>query len=349
MATDYFTSKWVMTLYSNFLPHSLIPTVYDNIFLDSWSAVYKIAIALLKDMETVFLQMDMVEMSIYLRDSVRTQEIKPFDLLRVAQRITIEEDHLKYFQDEFKIKQAELKLRLCSYSEEDKIEAKKHAQNILEKTEPHVRNDILRYKSKIEEIEKKMQAADKLLLPATLQYEEALEMWTQSREKKKILSATFDHLKEEQKNKKKKPLEKLGNALKPKNLLKRGFKKTGSGNVDELLTAPKPQKKEKRSRSVQRAKKKLDKVQAQEDLNAMEQKLDLLNEDFELTEEDYYHKKERYDSILIEYEALSNQKEGTIAQMCGFLQMYEMKRKETLITLNEKLGNEPIRDPDQEM
>ena len=66
MATDYFTSKWVMTLYSNFLPDTIIPQIFDNIFLDSWSAVYKVAVALLKDMEETFLEMDMVEMSIYL-------------------------------------------------------------------------------------------------------------------------------------------------------------------------------------------------------------------------------------------------------------------------------------------
>lgn len=48
MQTDYFTSKWVMTLYSNFLPLRLIPVVFDNFFLDGWTAIYRIAISVLK-------------------------------------------------------------------------------------------------------------------------------------------------------------------------------------------------------------------------------------------------------------------------------------------------------------
>ena len=59
MSTDYFTSKWVMTLYSNFLPLRLMPFVLDNFFLEGWIAVYRIAISVLKELESDMMDMDM--------------------------------------------------------------------------------------------------------------------------------------------------------------------------------------------------------------------------------------------------------------------------------------------------
>ena len=66
MSTDYFTSKWVMTLYSNFLPLRLMPFVLDNFFLEGWIAIYRIAISVLKELESDMMDMDMESLSRYL-------------------------------------------------------------------------------------------------------------------------------------------------------------------------------------------------------------------------------------------------------------------------------------------
>ncbi len=71
MTTDYFTSKWIMTLFACFLPYENLAPIYDMFLMDGWAAVFKIGIALLRDMEPLLLQMDMIEMSTYFRDSVR--------------------------------------------------------------------------------------------------------------------------------------------------------------------------------------------------------------------------------------------------------------------------------------
>lgn len=68
MSTDYFTSKWIMTLYSNFLPLRMMPAVMDNFLLEGWTAIYRLAIALLWEMESIMLTMDMEQLSKYLRD-----------------------------------------------------------------------------------------------------------------------------------------------------------------------------------------------------------------------------------------------------------------------------------------
>jgi hypothetical protein len=60
MTTDYFTSKWIMTLFACFLPYDVLPPIFDMFFMDGWKAVFRIGIALLKEMEPLLLQMDMI-------------------------------------------------------------------------------------------------------------------------------------------------------------------------------------------------------------------------------------------------------------------------------------------------
>ena len=90
MTTDYFTSKWIMTLFACFLPYEVLPPIFDMFLMDGWRAVFRIGIALLREMEQNLLQMDMVEMSTYFRDSVRKDKItNQFKLFYEASRIRV--------------------------------------------------------------------------------------------------------------------------------------------------------------------------------------------------------------------------------------------------------------------
>jgi hypothetical protein len=60
MTTDFFTSKWIMTIFSCFLPFDVLAPIYDMFIIDGWKAVFRIGIALLKDMEHILINMDMV-------------------------------------------------------------------------------------------------------------------------------------------------------------------------------------------------------------------------------------------------------------------------------------------------
>ncbi len=90
MTTDYFTSKWIMTLFACFLPYEVLPPIFDMFLMDGWRAVFRVGIALLRDMEQNLLQMDMVDMSTYFRDSVRKDKINnQFKLFYEASRIRV--------------------------------------------------------------------------------------------------------------------------------------------------------------------------------------------------------------------------------------------------------------------
>jgi hypothetical protein len=90
MTTDYFTSKWIMTLFACFLPYEVLPPIYDMFLMDGWRAIFRIGIALLKEMESTLLQMDMVDMCNYFRDNVRKEKLtNEFRLFSEASRIRV--------------------------------------------------------------------------------------------------------------------------------------------------------------------------------------------------------------------------------------------------------------------
>lgn len=58
MTTDYFTSKWIMTVFANSMPFHTIPYIFDNLLLDGWSSIYRIGIAILRQIEQQFTRDD---------------------------------------------------------------------------------------------------------------------------------------------------------------------------------------------------------------------------------------------------------------------------------------------------
>jgi len=94
MTPDYFTSKWIMTIFTCFLPYAVLPPILDAFLMDGWSAVFRLGIALLKEMEPTLMGMDMVEMSMYFRENVRKEKVATeFKLFSEAARIRVN----KYF------------------------------------------------------------------------------------------------------------------------------------------------------------------------------------------------------------------------------------------------------------
>jgi hypothetical protein len=90
MTTDYFTSKWIMTLFACFLPYEVLSPIYDMFMMDGWKAIFRIGISLLKEMEPILITMDMVDMSTYFRDNVRKEKVaSEFKLFSEASRVRV--------------------------------------------------------------------------------------------------------------------------------------------------------------------------------------------------------------------------------------------------------------------
>jgi hypothetical protein len=90
MTTDYFTSKWIMTIFACFLPFEVLAPIFDMFLMDGWRAVFRIGIALLREMEPILLSMDMIDMCAYFRDNVRNEQVTTqFKLFSEASRVRV--------------------------------------------------------------------------------------------------------------------------------------------------------------------------------------------------------------------------------------------------------------------
>ena len=79
-----------MTIFACWLPFDIIAPIFDMFLHEGWRAVFKIGIALLKQLEPVLLQMDMEEMAMYFRDTVRKEKVaNQFDLFQKAARVRV--------------------------------------------------------------------------------------------------------------------------------------------------------------------------------------------------------------------------------------------------------------------
>ena len=165
MTTDYFTSKWIMTVFACFLPFDQLPQIFDMFLMDGWRAVFRIGIALLKEMESRMLSMDMVEMCNYFRDNVRKEKVASnYRLFSEAARVRvnsilvltfipsyysfvqIHNRELEKLKEQFYIIQAEVKLKQTpSQWETDQVDALKWAGTVFEKMDPHAKEDIQKF------------------------------------------------------------------------------------------------------------------------------------------------------------------------------------------------------------
>ena len=95
----------------------------------------------------------------------------------------------------FLVEQAKLKLKMKNEPlHEDQKEAVVFTKQMLEKTEPHVKKDILKFNKKIEDLEKEIKSQEKIMFAWKFEYEDVKEQFQQHRDSKKGSFAQFGRL-----------------------------------------------------------------------------------------------------------------------------------------------------------
>ena len=86
----------------------------------------------------------------------------------------------------FIVEQAKLKMTMKDETlAKEQKDACEWAKEVLEKTEPHVKQDIIRFQKKIEEAEKDIKSQEKIMLACKMEYEDIKEQFHQHRDSKK--------------------------------------------------------------------------------------------------------------------------------------------------------------------
>mmetsp|Transcript_9912 Transcript_9912/g.1468 ORF Transcript_9912/g.1468 Transcript_9912/m.1468 type:complete len:84 (+) Transcript_9912:577-828(+) len=56
-------SRWLLTFYTNYFPMQTLLYVWDSIIIQGWKAIYKISIALLRELEPILITMELDEIA----------------------------------------------------------------------------------------------------------------------------------------------------------------------------------------------------------------------------------------------------------------------------------------------
>jgi hypothetical protein len=89
----------------------MMPFVFDNFFLEKWTALFRIAVALLRHMESDMMTMDLESASRYLREVDKLSDLSTQALLKSADSISLDKETINFVRDKFYVEQAEYKLR----------------------------------------------------------------------------------------------------------------------------------------------------------------------------------------------------------------------------------------------
>ena len=90
LSCDYFTSKWFMTIFACFLPYELLPPIFDMFIVEGWKAVFRIGVALMKQLEPFIVNREMTEICEFFRLQVRHEKLfDPLALYECAQTVRV--------------------------------------------------------------------------------------------------------------------------------------------------------------------------------------------------------------------------------------------------------------------
>ena len=91
MTTDIFTNKWFMTLFACFLPFHLVQPIFDMFLLEGWAAIFKVGLAMLQELEPRLITMDLAEICMFFRDSIKGEAdiLDQFKLFARSGRIRV--------------------------------------------------------------------------------------------------------------------------------------------------------------------------------------------------------------------------------------------------------------------
>jgi hypothetical protein len=108
---DIFFSKWILTIFSNFLNFETLYNVWDVFILDKWKAIFKFSIIIASYMEEELINIDLHTYSSYVRNN-NINSLKFHDLSKYYYKYKINNSKLNELKEDFYVEQLKTKLEI---------------------------------------------------------------------------------------------------------------------------------------------------------------------------------------------------------------------------------------------
>ena len=160
---DLFFSKWILTIFSSYLPFHILYKVWDVFIIDKWKAIFKFSLILLFLMKKDLLKMDLNSFSKYFRTNIKKFDNMNFkDIIKYYKNYKVTNKKLFELRENFFIDQVLEKLKDPNYQwDTDQNEFINSYRRDVEITEDEINKKISLIQNKIEKINKDYELAEK--------------------------------------------------------------------------------------------------------------------------------------------------------------------------------------------
>ncbi len=109
---DIFFGKWILTIFSNFLPFETLYHIWDLFIIDKWKAIFKFSIIIMNHMKDKLMIMNSLSFSSYVRNNANIDSLKFSDLSKFYNQYKITNKQLFKLREDFLIDQFKSKLEI---------------------------------------------------------------------------------------------------------------------------------------------------------------------------------------------------------------------------------------------
>lgn len=112
---DIFLSKWILTIFSSYLPFETLAKVWDVFLIDKWKAIFKFSLSFLTEIYRELIQMDLNTLSQYFRDHSRKIHFDYRLIKKYYSKFKITNKELDQLREDFFTEQVKIKLEVYIY------------------------------------------------------------------------------------------------------------------------------------------------------------------------------------------------------------------------------------------
>ena len=156
---DIIFSKWILTIFANYLPFETCYKIWDLFIIDKWKAIFKISILLLGTMKDKLLNLDLNRFCLFIKSKETKESIKYKYICQAYNNYNISNKKLKELKAEFFI--YKVKEKLEDKEEEwdlDQLEFVNQYHKELLEYKDKIMVEMVLLKNEIEKINKKCEA-----------------------------------------------------------------------------------------------------------------------------------------------------------------------------------------------
>jgi hypothetical protein len=317
---DVFFSKWILTIFSNYLPFDVLYKVWDVFIIDKWKAIFKFSLMILNSMKDKLITMDLITFSKFIKDNRNNSSLLNFDeFSKHYKDYKINNRQLNELREDFFIDQ--LKNKIESPNTEWEIDQSDYVNNYKNELEEHLKNfgslieqlqeEIgkvnIEYDKKLKKYDKKLKKVNDLKIKIETQievkagYENVLKR-----------SSENDNIEKEENN----------NNINNNNINKNDIKRNSY----------KPSQEKRKSRF-----KFIRSKSSNSEYDKLEEKLQALLKEIDINNKNLFEQYKKLDKRKMSLEKVTKTKEKLKKQLNDIVQNSEKIKKELLKNLSEKL------------